>query len=45
VLLAATSAGDTTETATLEGIGYVGLFLGTVITMRVVALIVRDRSA
>ncbi|MGZ4757078.1 MAG: ABC1 kinase family protein [Acidimicrobiia bacterium] len=45
LLLAATGAADTTETATLEGIGYVGLFLGTVITMRVVALVVRDRSA
>ncbi len=45
LLLAAGSSGDTNEAATLEGIGYVGLFLGTVITMRVVALVVRDRSA
>ena len=45
LLLAATSAGDSNEAATLEGIGYVGLFLGTVISMRVVALVVRDRSA
>ena len=45
LLVAATSAGTTDEVNTLEGIGYVGLFLGTVITMRVVALVVRDRSA
>ena len=37
--------GTTDEANTLEGIGYVGLFLGSVITMRVVALVVRDRSA
>ncbi len=45
LLLAAASTGDSNEAATLEGIGYVGLFLGTVISMRVVALVVRDRSA
>lgn len=45
LLVAATSAGTSDETNTLEGIGYVGLFLGSVITMRVVALVVRDRSA
>ncbi len=45
LLLAASGAADTNEAATLEGIGYVGLFLGSVITMRVVALVVRDRSA
>ena len=45
LLLAAASTGDSNEAATLEGIGYVGLFLGTIITMRVVALVVRDRSA
>jgi ubiquinone biosynthesis protein len=45
LLLAAASTGDSNEAATLEGIGYVGLFLGTVICMRVVALVVRDRSA
>ena len=39
------ASADATEARTLEGIGYVGLFLGTVITMRVVALVVRDRSA
>jgi ubiquinone biosynthesis protein len=45
LLLAASGASDTSEAATLEGIGYVGLFLGSIITMRVVALVVRDRSA
>ena len=45
LLVAATGAATTDETNTLEGIGYVGLFLGSVITMRVVALVVRDRSA
>ena len=45
LLLAATARDDSDEANTLEGIGYVGLFLGTVITMRVVALVVRDRSA
>ena len=45
LLVAAMTTSDNTQAATLEGIGYVGLFLGTVITMRVVALVVRDRSA
>ena len=45
LLLAASGAADSNEAATLEGIGYVGLFLGSIITMRVVALVVRDRSA
>lgn len=45
VLLLAASSATGDESATLEGVGYVGLFLGTVITMRVVALVVRDRSA
>jgi ubiquinone biosynthesis protein len=44
LLVAATSTGGD-DASTLEGIGYTGLFLGTVITMRVVALVVRDRSA
>jgi ubiquinone biosynthesis protein len=45
VLVASASAPDPTDASTLEGIGYVGLVLGTVVTMRVVALVVRDRSA
>jgi hypothetical protein len=44
VLLASTSEGDPTQASTLAGVGYVGLFLSTVISMRVVALVVRDRS-
>jgi ubiquinone biosynthesis protein len=44
ILVAATSASGN-DARTLEGIGYVGLFLGSIITMRVVALVVRDRSA
>jgi ubiquinone biosynthesis protein len=45
VLLVAASSSGGDDASTLEGIGYTGLFLGTVITMRVVALVVRDRSA
>jgi ubiquinone biosynthesis protein len=45
LLLASASTGDANDAATLEGIGYIGLFLGSVITMRVVALVVRERSA
>jgi ubiquinone biosynthesis protein len=45
LLVASTGAADSDTVNTLEGIGYVGLFLGSVITMRVVALVVRDRSA
>jgi ubiquinone biosynthesis protein len=45
LLVAATGAATTDEVNTLEGIGYTGLFLGSIITMRVVALVVRDRSA
>lgn len=44
VLLASTSTGDATQASTMRGIGYLGLFLGTVVSMRVVALVVRDRS-
>jgi hypothetical protein len=44
VLLASTAEGDATQASTLAGVGYVGLFLSTVISMRVVALVVRDRS-
>lgn len=44
LLVAATASGDPTQSSTLEGVGYVGLFLGTVISMRVVALVVRDRT-
>jgi ubiquinone biosynthesis protein len=45
LLLAAESASDRNDASTLEGIGYIGLFLASIITMRVVALVVRDRSA
>ncbi len=45
ILLASTTATNHGDARVLEGIGYAGLFLGSVITMRVVALIVRDRSA
>jgi ubiquinone biosynthesis protein len=45
LLLAAANTGDTNDASTLEGIGYIGLFLASIITMRVVALVVRDRSA
>jgi ubiquinone biosynthesis protein len=44
VLLASTAEGDATQASTLAGVGYVGLFLSTIISMRVVALVVRDRS-
>jgi ubiquinone biosynthesis protein len=44
VLLASTSEPDPTQASTLAGVGYVGLFLSTVISMRVVALVVLDRS-
>jgi uncharacterized membrane protein len=45
LLLASTTSSNQGDARVLEGIGYAGLFLGSVITMRVVALIVRDRSA
>ena len=45
ILLASTRAHSRGDETLLEGIGYVGLFLGSVVTMRVLALIVRDRSA
>lgn len=44
ILLASTRAGTRGDRDILEGIGYVGLFVGSIVTMRVVALIVRDRS-
>jgi hypothetical protein len=44
VLLASTAEPDASQASTLAGVGYVGLFLSTVISMRVVALVVRDRS-
>jgi ubiquinone biosynthesis protein len=44
VLLASTAEPDPSQASTLAGVGYVGLFLSTVISMRVVALVVRDRS-
>ena len=45
ILLASSTSSNQGDARVLEGIGYAGLFLGSVITMRVVALIVRDRSA
>jgi ubiquinone biosynthesis protein len=45
ILLASTRVANRGDETILEGIGYVGLFLGSIVTMRVIALIVRDRSA
>ncbi|MBO0729898.1 MAG: AarF/ABC1/UbiB kinase family protein [Acidimicrobiaceae bacterium] len=45
ILLASTRAPTRGDETVMEGIAYIGLFLGSIVTMRVVALIVRDRSA
>jgi ubiquinone biosynthesis protein len=44
ILLASTRAATRGDETIMEGIAYVGLFLGSIIIMRVIALIVRDRS-
>jgi hypothetical protein len=42
LLLAAAQESNARDSLTLEAIGYSGMFLATIITMRVVALVVRD---
>ena len=42
LLLAAAQEPNAQDSTTLEAIGYSGMFLATIITMRVVALVVRD---
>jgi hypothetical protein len=44
ILLASADSMNRADARFLEAIGYTGLFIGSIITMRVVALIVRDRS-
>lgn len=44
LLLAFAGSTNRGDARILEAIGYTGLFLGTIITMRVVALILRDRA-
>jgi ubiquinone biosynthesis protein len=44
LLLVAAQDPDGRDAATLESIGFVGLFVATIVTLRVVALVVRDEN-